>query len=60
MKFMTALAILFIALKLCGIIGWAWWLVLLPLYGGALVLLCVIGAGASIAAIVAAIRALRK
>ncbi len=32
MKFLSALAILFIALKLCGVIAWSWWLVLLPLY----------------------------
>jgi len=32
-SFMGLLAILFIGLKLCGIISWSWWLVLLPLYG---------------------------
>jgi hypothetical protein len=28
------LAILFIALKLTGVIGWSWWWVLAPLWGG--------------------------
>lgn len=27
------LGILFLTLKLCGVIDWAWWLVLLPFYG---------------------------
>jgi hypothetical protein len=31
--FFGLLALLFIALKLCGIIEWSWWLVLLPLWG---------------------------
>lgn len=32
MKFLSGLALLFIALKLCGVIAWSWWFVLLPLY----------------------------
>lgn len=39
MKFLTALALLFIALKLTDVIAWSWWLVLLPLYGGAAIVL---------------------
>lgn len=31
MTFFTGLALLFIGLKLTGIITWAWWLVLLPI-----------------------------
>ena len=31
--FWPALGILFVALKLCGMIGWSWWVVLLPFYG---------------------------
>ena len=27
------LGVAFIILKLCGVINWSWWLVLLPLYG---------------------------
>lgn len=34
MGFFTVLGIIFIVLKLCGVIFWSWWLVLLPLYGG--------------------------
>lgn len=30
--FVDALAILFIALKLCGVIDWSWWWVLSPLW----------------------------
>lgn len=32
--FFGLLGILFIALKLIGVINWSWWLVLLPVYGG--------------------------
>lgn len=39
MKFLTALALIFITLKLIGVIAWSWWLVLLPLYFGAAVFL---------------------
>jgi hypothetical protein len=31
-KLELALAVTFITLKLCGVIDWPWWLVLLPLY----------------------------
>jgi len=34
MAFLPLLGLLFIALKLTGVIAWSWWLVLLPLYGG--------------------------
>lgn len=30
MSFCTLLTVLFICLKLCGVIAWSWWLVLLP------------------------------
>ena len=33
--FFGLLGIVFIALKLMGIIGWPWWLVLAPIYGPA-------------------------
>lgn len=33
-SFLTALGLLFIGLKLAGVIHWSWWYVLLPLYGG--------------------------
>ncbi len=32
--FLYMLAILFIGLKLGGVVAWPWWLVLLPLWGG--------------------------
>lgn len=32
--FFSLLGIVFIILKLCHVINWSWWLVLLPLYGG--------------------------
>lgn len=40
------LGIVFIVLKLCGVINWSWWLVTAPLWGGlALFLFIVVGAG---------------
>ena len=32
--FFGLLGIVFIVLKLCGVINWSWWLVTLPLWGG--------------------------
>ena len=32
--FLPALTLLFITLKLTGVIAWSWWLVLLPIYVG--------------------------
>lgn len=41
--FMEHLAILLIALKLCGVIDWSWWVVLCPLWiGGAMFLLILV------------------
>lgn len=39
MGFFGALGLLFIGLKLADVIDWSWWLVTLPLYGGAVVTL---------------------
>lgn len=56
MNFLSLLAILFIGLKLAGVIMWSWWLVLLPLYAGIAVFLVIligtiaIGGGAATAA----------
>lgn len=33
------LGVLFVALKLLGFIDWSWWLVLLPFYGGFVLIL---------------------
>ena len=55
MTFWTLLAILFIGLKLAGIIAWSWWLVLLPLYAGIaiwLVFMVVAMTGYSIVALI--------
>lgn len=41
-NFLGLLTILFIGLKLTNFIDWSWWLVLLPLYGG---LVLIFGAG---------------
>lgn len=35
MEFCTILTILFIGLKLCGVIAWSWWLVFSPLLAAA-------------------------
>lgn len=40
MSFLGVLGIVFVVLKLTHIIDWSWWLVLLPFYGG-LVLLAI-------------------
>ncbi len=43
----TLLTVLFIALKLCGVIDWSWWWVLSPIpitLGLILSILCIVGA----------------
>jgi len=35
MSILSVLGIVFITLKLVGVIGWSWWLVTLPFWGGA-------------------------
>ena len=42
MSLLGVLGVVFIVLKLTHVINWSWWLVLLPFYGG-LVLIAVIG-----------------
>ena len=32
-SFFSLLGLVFITLKLCGVIDWSWWWVLLPIYG---------------------------
>lgn len=41
-SFLGMLALIFITLKLCGVIAWSWWVVLLPLYGPVVVLMAVV------------------
>lgn len=36
------LGVLFVALKLTGVITWSWWLVLLPFYGFAALILAIL------------------
>ncbi|UUZ75424.1 hypothetical protein LP414_27295 [Polaromonas sp. P1(28)-13] len=43
MTFLGLLGIVFITLKLLGLIGWSWWLVVLPLYAGLVFWLVVLG-----------------
>lgn len=41
MKFLDVLTLIFITLKLTGVINWSWWLVLLPLYFPLVIILVV-------------------
>lgn len=41
MKFLDVLTLIFITLKLTGVINWSWWLVLLPLYFPLIIILVV-------------------
>ncbi len=43
-SFFTLLGLLFIGLKLGGVIDWEWWLVLLPLWGPAALVVLIYGA----------------
>lgn len=40
--FLDALQIVFIVLKLTHVIDWSWWLVLIPLWIGATMLVCLL------------------
>lgn len=42
MPLLPVIGVLFIALKLMGYILWSWWLVLLPLYGAALLVVLLV------------------
>lgn len=35
LSWLGVLGVVFLVLKLCHVIAWSWWLVLLPFYGGA-------------------------
>ena len=48
-SFMGLLAILFIGLKLAGYITWSWWIVTLPLWGGAALVISLFVIGPAIA-----------
>ena len=47
--FFDLLGIAFIVLKMCGVIAWPWWLVLLPIYGPLALVLLILIAGLLIA-----------
>lgn len=40
--FFGLLGIVFITLKLCGIIDWAWWIVLSPIWGSILLVIVIV------------------
>lgn len=42
MGLFAALGVLFVALKLTGVIAWSWWLVTLPFYGGFLLVISIV------------------
>lgn len=45
LSFLDLLGILFIGLKLAGVINWSWWLVTLPIWGPfALIVVILVGA----------------
>lgn len=39
------LGVVFVTLKLCGVIDWSWWWVTAPLWGGVALLLAIAGVG---------------
>ena len=39
--FFPLLGVVFIILKLCGVIAWSWWLVLLPIYGSIILMVLI-------------------
>ena len=41
--FFGILGLIFIVLKLTEVVAWSWWLVLAPIYGGALFTIVVLG-----------------
>lgn len=42
LSFTSVLGLIFIVLKLVGVINWSWWLVLLPIYGPTLFVVVII------------------
>jgi hypothetical protein len=58
LSLLSVLGVVFIVLKLVGVIDWSWWLVLLPLYGPIALLLVIALVFFIIAGLVAGIGAL--
>lgn len=47
----TTLAIVFTVLKLCGVINWSWWWVLLPVWGPVALAVVLVGGAVLIGAL---------
>lgn len=56
----SVLGLIFVTLKLTGVIAWSWWWVLLPFYGGIVLLLALLAAGGIAAAAAIGIESARK
>lgn len=52
----SALGLIFVTLKLTGVIAWSWWWVLLPFYGGVALLLAILVVGGVAAGIKSALK----
>lgn len=52
----SALGLIFVTLKLTGVIAWPWWWVLLPFYGGVALLLAILAVGGVAAGIKSALK----
>lgn len=52
----SALGLIFVTLKLTGVIVWSWWWVLLPFYGGVALLLAILAVGGVAAGIKSALK----
>jgi hypothetical protein len=56
----TVLFLIFLVLKLCGIISWSWWWVTAPLWGGLAIVLACIFIGLIILGIMSLIKMILK
>ena len=56
----SVLGLIFVTLKLTGVIAWSWLWVLLPFYGGIVLLLALLAAGGIAAAAAIGIESARK
>ncbi|CAK6595869.1 unknown function [Klebsiella phage vB_Kpl_K39PH122C2] len=56
----SVLGLIFVTLKLTGVIAWSWWWVLLPFYGGIALLLAILAAGGVAAAAAIGIKSALK
>lgn len=56
----SVLGLIFVTLKLTGVIAWSWWWVLLPFYGGVALLLAILAAGGVAVAAAAGIKSALK